>query len=352
MLQHTLLSRRQCLAHMAKLGLSAATFNYSELLMANSLAQSSPGLLVPPYLSQGDTIGISSPAGFVSLEEIQPAIRTLKSWGFSVKVGRSVGQAHGTFGGTDAQRVSDFQALLDDPEIKAILCARGGYGLVRIVDQLNFTDCVHSPKWILGFSDVTVLHSHLNKHSGLASVHCKMATGFIDQPEPANSAAALSIASINDALTGHAIDYPIEPSIHNRDGVGVGLVVGGNLRTLETLSGTASALDTDGKILLLEDVGEALYSVDRMFWHLKRSGKLAKLAGLMIGGFDMPADEENDLPFALDLYQIVLEKVRDYPYPVCFEFPVGHQAMNLAVKMGLPHRLTVVGGRAQFNELV
>lgn len=346
-----LLSRRQSLAQITKLGLCAGTLNYSELVMANSFTKSNHDMLVPPSLNPGDVIGICAPAGFVSLDEIQAAISTLKKWGFNVKVGRTIGKAFGTFGGTDEDRASDFQAMLDDPEIKAILCARGGYGLVRIIDQLCFKRCAQNPKWLLGFSDVTVLHSHLNHPVGMVSVHSTMASGFVDQPELANSPAALSIASIHDALVGRAIHYPIQPSIHHRDGIAIGPVVGGNLRTLETLSGSISELNCDNKILLVEDVGEPLYSVDRMFWHLKRSGQLAKLAGLIIGGFDIPPDENNELPFALDLYQIVMEKVREYRYPVCFEFPVGHQSMNLAVKMGMLHRLHVANGIAQFDEM-
>lgn len=347
-----IMSRRQSLAQLTRLGLCALTFNYSQLVMANSLTKSNHDMLVPPSLSPGDIIGICAPAGFVSLDDIHSAISTLKKWGFNVKVGRTIGKAFGTFSGTDEERASDFQALLDDPEVKAILCARGGYGLVRIIDQLNFKRCVQNPKWLLGFSDVTVLHSHLNHHVGMVSLHSIMASGFVDQPESANSPAVLSMASIHDALIGRAIHYPIQPSIHHRDGLAIGQVVGGNLRTLETVSGSVSELDSDNKILLLEDVDEPLYSVDRMFWHLKRSGKLAQLAGLIIGGFDIPTDGNNELPFALDLYQIVMEKVREYHYPVCFEFPVGHQSMNLAVKMGMPHRLRVANGIAQFDEVV
>ena len=307
---------------------------------------------VPPYLKPGDTIGITSPAGMISPEEIQPCVTMLEGWGFKVLVGTSIGKAWGTFGGTDAERAGDLQAMLDNDAIAAILCARGGYGLVRIIDQLNFAQLQRHPKWLVGFSDVTVLHSHLNSRLWLATLHSKMCSGFSDEDGPVTAATLASVMSIRNALTGQAVEYPISPNAHHRSGVGIGAVVGGNLRTLETLTGTASEIRTDNAILLVEDTGEPLYAVDRMFWHLKRSGRLSRLAGLLVGGFSVPPDSNNDLPFVPDLVQIVMEKVRDYHYPVCFDFPVGHQSLNLAVKLGVLHQLVVKDGIANLTEMV
>ena len=342
------------------LGMGSATLGWPGLTMANKpsqtgLASSAPAPLLspilPPYLKPGATIGITSPAGFTPLEEIQPAVNTLKRWGFNVIVGSSIGQVWGTFGGTDAQRASDFQAMLDNDRIGAILCARGGYGMVRIIDRLSFDRFRRNPKWLIGFSDITVLHSHVNRQLGIATLHAKMCAGFSEDQSQIGAAALASMMTIHSALTGAAIDYPIAPNPHNRDGQGSGIVVGGNLRTLETLCGSASELDTDHKILLVEDTDEPLYSVDRMFWHLKRSGKLDRLAGLLIGGFNIPPDAGNALPFSPDFHEIVLEKVREYNYPVCFDFPVGHQELNLAIKLGMPHRLVLENGLPVLSEL-
>jgi len=225
--------------------------------------------------------------------------------------------------------------------VKAIYCARGGYGCVRIVDRLDLRGLRASPKWLIGFSDITVLHSHLHQQLGMATLHAPMAAAFAD------ASALAAIATIQQALLGEPMDYPLLPHPRNRTGEASGLLVGGNLRTLETLAGSTSALNCEGKILFLEDINEALYSVDRMFWHLQRSGALSRLAGLVIGGFSHKPMDAGSLPFSLDLYDIVSEKVAGYRYPVCFDFPVGHQAHNLALKCGVRHQLHVgtAGGR-------
>ena len=312
--------------------------------------------VMPPYLVAGDTVGITSPAGTISLEEIQPMVDVLKSWGCKVQIGSSIGKIWGTFGGTDQERISDLQTMLDNDAIGAIFCARGGYGVGRIIDQLDFTGMQRHPKWLVGFSDITVLHSHIHKNLGLATLHSKMASGFGTESDqsggPAFAANYASMMSIKNALTGQAVKYPLAANVYNRLGSGAGKLVGGNLRTLETLTGTRSEFDTDNKILLVEDTDEPLYSIDRMFWHLKRTGKLSRLAGLLVGGFNITPDAGNDLPFEPDFYQIVLEKVREYNYPVCFDFPVGHQELNLAIKLGVSHQLLVGDGVPQFYELV
>ncbi len=295
---------------------------------------------IPPYLKIGDTIGITCPAGFITLADIQPAILKLKQWGFAVAVGDTVGKKDFTFGGTDEERLKDFQQMLDDKNIKAILCARGGYGAIRIIDGLNFKQFTKSPKWIIGFSDVTVLHSHLNRNYGIASLHSKMCNSFPDDWNLAEATQKETIESIRKCLVGEKMSYPFLANAKNKTGIAKGALIGGNLKTVETLAGSKSDILTKNKILFVEDTGEYLYSIDRMFWNLKRSGKLAELAGLIIGGFKVKKDDEGE-EFGRVLEDIVLEKVAGYTYPVCFDFPVGHQKNNFALKYGVRHTLSV-----------
>lgn len=304
---------------------------------------------IPPYLKPGDTIGITCPAGYMTMAEIQPAVTILKSWGFNLRVGKTVGQRDFTFGGTDAERASDLQQMLDDPGIQAIMCARGGYGIVRIIDQLDFRKFADKPKWIIGFSDITVLHAHLNHHYRIASIHSKMCNSFPEHPELAEKGQWESILSIQSALTGKPIEYPVVVDAGNRPGVGQGILAGGNLSLIETLAGTSSDLKTDGMILFLEDVGEYLYNIDRLFYNLKRTGKLDKLSGLLIGAFRVKPDDPGD-EFGKSLYNIVTNLVSPYNYPVCFNFPVGHQKTNFALKCGIRYELNISRERVVFRE--
>ncbi len=297
-------------------------------------------LITPKYLKAGDTIGITSPAGFITLPEIQPALQQMESWGFKIRVGSSIGKRDFTFGGTDEERASDFQDMLDDKSIKAIMCARGGYGAVRIIDKLNFSKLVEHPKWIIGFSDITVIHSHLNRNHGIASIHSKMCNSFPDDWSKAEPAQIETILSIRQCLMGEKMKYSFSANEKNKTGSAEGVLVGGNLKTLESLAGTKSDINTMGKILFVEDTGEYLYSIDRMFWNLKRTGKLSGLRGLMIGGFKIKPDDIGE-EFGKTLQEIVLEKIKGYKYPVCFDFPVGHQKNNFALKCGIRHRLEI-----------
>src|SRR6266700_5625273 len=294
----------------------------------------------PHYLKAGDVIGITCPAGFITLEEIQPSMLLMESWGFTIRVGDTVGKRDFTFGGTDDERVKDFQQQLDDPSIKAIMCGRGGYGTVRIIDRLDFTKFEQHPKWIIGFSDITVLPIYLNHNYGIASIHSKMCNSFPDDWSKAEPVQADSIISIKQALTGEKMKYTSEPNTRNRTGKAQGVLVGGNLKTIETLAGTASDIKTAGKILFVEDTGEYLYSIDRMFWSLERTGKLEGLKGLIIGGFKIKPDDPGE-DFGRTLQDIVMDRVKDYDYPVCFDFPVGHQKNNYALKCGVKHSLSV-----------
>jgi muramoyltetrapeptide carboxypeptidase len=223
--------------------------------------------------------------------------------------------------------------------VKAIMCARGGYGIIRIIDKLNFSTFVKKPKWIIGFSDATVLHSHINKNFGIATLHSKMCNSFVN-PAIAESVQLETLDSIRKCLLGEKMLYNIPQNANNRHGIAKGTLVGGNLKTLESLAASKSDISTKNKILFVEDTGEYLYSIDRMFFNLKRSGKLSQLAGLIVGGFKIKKDDEGS-EFGKTLEQIVLEKASEYNYPVCFDFPVGHQKNNVALKCGFPHQLVV-----------
>lgn len=294
----------------------------------------------PEFLYIGDIIGITTPAGPIELAGIQPAKKILESWGFKIHIGQTVGKKQFTFGGTDEERRQDFQALLDDENVKAILCGRGGYGIVRIIDQLDFTRFMKHPKWIIGFSDITILHQHLQHRFHMASIHSKMCNSFPDDWTTADYIQQNSIISLQNALIGKKLEYHLPANPANRNGIASGILVGGNLRIIESLIGTSGGLDTKGKILFLEDADEYLYNIDRMFWHLKAAGKLSQLKGLVIGGFKIKPDDPGD-EFGLSLEQIIAEKTAAYSYPVCYGLPVGHQKNNFAVRCGMPCQLEV-----------
>ena len=290
--------------------------------------------IIPPYLQPGDTIGITCPSGYLPAERIIFARKTLESWGYKVITGSTVGSGHYYFSDTDERRLFDLQALLDNTEVKAILMGRGGYGLSRIIDRIDFTKFCDHPKWICGFSDITLLHSHIHARYGIATLHGPMCGAFkednIDSPP---------IRSVQQALTGQAFGYPIEPNEHNRRGVASGIVVGGNLAILAHLSGSVSQMDTRGKILFIEDIGEYLYNIDRMLINLKRAGMLDGLRGLICGGFTDMKDTER--PFGQDIYEVIKDKVSEYDYPVCFDFPAGHQDVNYTLGLGMEYELIV-----------
>ncbi|WP_316784492.1 LD-carboxypeptidase [Pedobacter frigiditerrae] len=295
---------------------------------------------IPSYLVSGDTIGITCPAGYITQAEIEPSVIQMKSWGFNVVIGKTVGAKDFTFGGTDEERLTDLQQMLDEPTIKAIMCARGGYGAVRIIDQLDFSKFKSSPKWIIGFSDITILHCHINTNVHIASIHSKMCNSFPSDWSLAEPIQIETINSIQQALKGEKLRYGTTYNTSNRMGIATGELIGGNLRCIENLAGSKSEIQTDGKILFVEDTGEYLYSIDRMFYNLKRSGKLDKLKGLIIGGFKVKPDDSGS-EFGKTLIDIVLEKVKGFDYPVCFDFPVGHQRANFALKCGIKHKLEV-----------
>ncbi len=289
---------------------------------------------IPPYLKQGDKIGIVAPSGFMPIEKMQACIDTLDSWGYTVELGSTThSNSENYFSGTDEERLNDLQQMLDNKEIKAVLCARGGYGMSRIIDKLSFKKFRKNPKWVIGFSDITVLHAHIFSKYKIASLHAPMAAAFNEgEFNP-------YIQSLKDALDGQRALYDCAPHEFNRYGEGSGVLVGGNLSLLAHLVGTPSDVNTKNKILFLEDVGEYIYNVDRMLLQLKRSGKLDKLAGLVIGGFSDSKD--TDRPFGKTAYQVIHQQLKDYDYPICFAFPVSHEKENYALKIGVEYSLNV-----------
>jgi muramoyltetrapeptide carboxypeptidase len=292
-------------------------------------------ITIPGYLQKGDTIGIVAPAGFMPIEKMQTCIETLDSWGYTVQLGTTThSNSQNYFSGTDEERLNDLQQMLDDRNIKAVLCARGGYGISRIIDQINFKKFRKHPKWIIGFSDITVLHSHIFSNYKIASLHAPMAAAFNDG-EFNNP----YILSLKDALEGTPSHYECGPHAFNKTGEAKGQLVGGNLSLLAHLIGTKSDIKTKNKILFLEDVGEYLYNVDRLLVQLKRSGKFDKLAGLVIGGFTDSKDTER--PFGKSVYDIIYEHVNEFDFPICFDFPVSHAKENYALKVGAKYHLQI-----------
>jgi muramoyltetrapeptide carboxypeptidase len=290
---------------------------------------------IPPYLKPGDTIGLVAPAGFMPFEKMQTCIETLQNWGYNLSFGNTThSQSQNYFSGTDDERLADLQQMLDDKNIKAVLCARGGYGLSRIVDKLSFRKFKKNPKWIIGFSDVTVLHSHIFSNYKIASLHAPMAAAFNDE-----GFKSPSVESLRKSLEGVPSEYAFPGHDYNKEGKAKGQLVGGNLCMLAHLTGTSSDINTKKKILFLEDVGEYLYNIDRLFLQLKRSGKFKKLAGLIIGGFTDSKDTER--PFGASVYELIYEQVKDYDFPVCFDFPVSHSKENYALKIGGKYSLDV-----------
>ena len=300
-------------------------------------------MTVPTYLNRGDSIAICCPAGYMDKEKVNTCIDKLQKEGYEIIVGETVGgNSENYFSGTDEERLADLQQFLDDKNINAIFCARGGYGISRIIDKLCFKKFLKHPKWIIGFSDVTVIHNFLFSNFKFVSLHSSMAAAFNDEDGD-------SVQTMLTALKGKKSDYHLLPNIANKKGNGVGKLVGGNLTLFTNGIGTSSDVNTNNCILFLEDLDEQLYHIDRMFVHLKRSGKLKKLAGLIIGGFTNLKDTER--PFGKNILEIVTELVAEYDYPVCFDFPVSHGDDNLALKHGMKHKLIVAAEGVLLKEM-
>lgn len=292
-----------------------------------AMAQNRPNLRPAP-LQKGDTLAIVAPAGVVKNEtNIHRAVALAESWGLTVVLGKQVFEKNHHFAGTDAQRLSDLQWALDAPSIKAIWCARGGYGSIRILDALNFQKFQKNPKWLVGYSDITALHSHLNR-LGVETLHAMMPVN-LEFPEPDRRE---SVATLQRALFGKELQYVIPASKFNRKGVASGVLVGGNLSILQGLLGSKSALNTQGKILFLEEIGEYKYQLDRLLQSLKRSGALDKCNALLIGG--MTQIKKNNPAYGKEVETLILELVQEHSYPVIFGVPAGHDPENRALFLG------------------
>jgi len=299
---------------------------------------------IPPYLQKGDTIGIVCPAGAMPVEKVSECIRILnEDWDFTTKVGKTVGNAFNYFSGTDEERLADLQEMLDDDTVKAVLCARGGYGMTRIIDKIDFKKFKKQPKWIIGYSDITVLHSHLYSQYYISSLHSPMAGAFNEEGYKNEF-----VQSLKNALEGKKLKYSCPVHEFNRRGEAIGELVGGNLALLAHLVGTDSDIKTRGRILFIEDISEYLYNIDRMLRQLKRAGKLSKLAGLIVGGFTDIKDTER--PFGQTAYEIIRDIVADYDYPVCFDFPVSHTDRNYALKIGVGYKLKITKSKVTLEE--
>jgi len=281
-------------------------------------------MIQPPYLQKNDTVAIVATARKITLQEIEPAIKLLTNWNLKVVVGKTIGLAENQFAGNDTERASDFQELLDNPTIKAIWCARGGYGTVRVIDALDFTKFKQYPKWIIGYSDITVLHSDLH-HLGFETIHGIMPLKIDENTEFAKH-------SLKKSLFGKKITYSIPSSKKNKVGLASGELVGGNLSVLYSLLGSKSSIITEGKILFLEDLDEYLYHMDRMMMNLKRNGYFENLRGLIVGG--MTNMHDNEIPFGKSAKEIILDIVSKYDFPVVFNFPAGHITDNRTLIFG------------------
>ncbi len=296
-------------------------------------------LIIPPALRPGDTIAIVPTARSIMRDELHDGIELAKSWGLNVKLGGCVGRKHFQQAGTSKERAADLQAAFDDPEVKAIWCARGGYGTVHLLKHMDLEVVKRNPKWLVGFSDVTVLHNTLHA-LGMASLHAQMPFNVGAKSDTARE--TLRRALFGEALTLLSMrELGVEPTAANRPGTCEGTLVGGNLSLLYALRGTPYDLDPAGKILFIEDLDELLYHVDRMIMNLKLAGWFKGLAGLVVGGLTEMKDKDPSDPFGLTAEQIVAKAVGEVDYPVCYGFPAGHIADNRALMMGRKAKLSV-----------
>ena len=297
-------------------------------------------MITPEKLKIGDKIGIISTARKISLEELNSAIKIIENWGIEIVLGENLFKDNNQFSGTIEQRTSDFQSMIDNDTIKAILCARGGYGTVQIIDKIDFSSLRKKPKWIIGYSDVTVLHSHLN-NLGIASLHATMLINFENNSNE-------SLQSLKNSLLGKSNKIECKSHVFNRLGQVDAEIVGGNLSVLYSLLGSISDIDTEEKILFIEDLDEYLYHIDRIMMNLNRNGKLAKLKGLIVGGMNDMND--NEILFGKLVEEIILEHTKEYDYPICFGFPAGHINDNRCIKLGVKSVLKITANGVSLSQ--
>lgn len=288
-------------------------------------------MITPNTLQKGDTIAIVSTARKLKKEELQPALKILESWGLKAVLGKTIGAEENQFAGNEELRAEDFQQMLDNPNIKAIWCARGGYGTVKMIDMLDFSAFQKNPKWIIGYSDVTVLHSHIH-NLGIETLHAQMCLDIENKTEEARESIrkVLFEQEYSIAFNVNTFNKTFQQK-HQLSSI-QSKIVGGNLSVLYSLCGSSSAINTDGKILFIEDLDEYLYHIDRMMMNLKRNGVFKNLKALIVGG--MTDMHDNRIPFGKTAEEIILDAVKDYNYPVFFNFPAGHIKDNQALIFG------------------
>jgi len=301
-------------------------------------------LLKPEFLAKDDSVAIVAPSGILKNrnKEIERADSLLKSWGLKVVIGDNVFRQSGHFAGTDEERAQDFQNYLDNPNIKAIWCARGGYGTVRIIDMLDYTEFKKHPKWVIGYSDITALHNELH-NEGIQSIHAMMCTSLTEDL----SAIETSIESLKNVIFGSPISYVLEGSNYNKPGTAVGQLVGGNLTMLHTMLGSRTSIDTSGKIMLIEEIGEYKYHIDRMLQSMKRAGYFDNLKGLIVG--DMSKLRTNTTLWGTSIEQLILDALEEYDFPIAFNMQAGHENDNRALILGAQIDLTVDSDRSSVN---
>lgn len=291
-------------------------------------------MLQPHYLKKGDLIYIVCPSGYMPLENVQICVQTLQKQGYVVQLGKTIGNQHNYFAGTEEERLHDLQAALNNKECKAILCARGGYGVSQLIDKLDFSIFKKHPKWIIGFSDITLLHSHINTTQKICSIHSPMAAAF-------NNGGYKNkyVKSLLQLIKGEQAAYTAKHHKCNKQGIVTAPLVGGNLSLIAHSIGTKSCYQFKNKILFLEDVGEYLYNIERMLIQLKRAGVFSQISGLIIGGFTDCKD--TTLPFGKDVQSIIHSHINDLKIPISFNFPIGHQPQNFAVIVGANYKFGV-----------
>lgn len=293
-------------------------------------------MVKPPYLKKGDTVAIVSPAGILKNKEarIKQATDLLKSWGLNVVIGKHVFSQNNQFAGTDDERCEDLQKALDNPSIKAIWSSRGGYGTVRLLEKLDYSKFKKSPKWVIGYSDITALHNQLN-NLGFESIHGIMAISLTDDLEEIKE----NVSTFKDAIFGNKLSYTIESSEFNKKGTASGQLVGGNLTLLHTMLGSKTSIDTAGKILFFEEVGEYAYHIDRMLQSLKRAGYFDHCKGVIVGSISRV--RKNTTDWGSPIEQLILDVLEEYDFPILFDFPAGHAEENRALILGRTIELTV-----------
>ncbi len=308
-----------------------AAFNFLNLLETAIMIE-------PKYLTKGDLIGIVSPASFVDETRIRKGIDAIKQAGFEVKIGAYTFSKHHQFAASDENRAADLQKMLDDNEIKAIIFARGGYGSMRTNALLNWNQFNKNPKWLVGFSDITVFHNVL-QHQNICSVHSPMPGNYI-----LKDATSQSFQKLIDCLKGKQLRYELKSSIENKTGVAEGKIVGGNLSILYSLRGTPFDINWDNRIVFIEDLDEPLYHIDRIITNLKVGKKLDKLKGIIVGSFTDMRDRKPG--FGMNYREIILDAVKDFDYPVVFDFPAGHISENFPIIFGKEAKLTSTTDRS------